>query len=429
MADTLNTQSQTTPQRARTIIYLLAASVALMMTGFGIIMPVFARRLGEFGDGVAALGWMAMAFSLSQMIAAPFAGALADRFGRRPIVLVSLAAFALTNVGYLLATSTGVFIGVRFVGGLLTAGLFPAAMAIVADIVPEDERGKWIGIVMGGYAVGMVFGPAIGGVLYDGWGFAAPFVTSAGLALAALLFAALLVPETLPPRESRPAGNGDQSPARESVWQALPRPLTIFATLLFVDFVMVFSFAFIEPQMVFYFYDDLGWSTTQFGVVVGAYGLAMVVGQTALGQLSDRFGRRPMMLLGMLFNFSLFVTMAFFTSFPVYLTIAAVSGLGVSLFNPAINAFFLDITAAAHRSRVMGIKESALGLGGVLGPLLVVFASRVMTGPQIFLAAGATVLLGALLAALILREPDKLRSAAEPAPRRDPVEAPSHSAA
>ncbi|RMF04485.1 MAG: MFS transporter, partial [Chloroflexi bacterium] len=375
MTDTLHIQSQSQPQppprRAGTIIYLLAASVALMMTGFGIIMPVFARRLGEFGDGVAALGWMAMAFSLSQMIAAPFAGALADRYGRRPIVLVSLAAFALTNVGYLLAASTGAFIGVRFVGGLLTAGLFPAAMAIVADIVPEDERGKWIGMVMGGYAVGMVFGPAIGGVLYDGWGFAAPFVTSAGLALAALIFAALLVPETLPPRESRqsqPAGNGNQPASRESVWQALPRPLAIFATLLFVDFVMVFSFAFIEPQMVFYFYDDLGWSTTQFGVVVGAYGLAMVVGQTALGQLSDRFGRRPMMLLGILFNFSLFVTMAFFTSFPVYLTIAAVSGLGVSLFNPAINAYFLDITAAAHRSRVMGIKESALGLGGVLGP-------------------------------------------------------------
>ena len=86
------------PRRARIIVYLLAASVAIVMTGFGIIMPVFARRLGEFGSGVSALGLMTTAFALSAFVAAPFMGTLADRIGRKPLVLLSLGSFVAVNI-------------------------------------------------------------------------------------------------------------------------------------------------------------------------------------------------------------------------------------------------------------------------------------------------------------------------------------------
>jgi len=100
-------------RRARSAIILLAASVGLMMTGFGIILPVFARRLGEFGSGVEALGLMTMSFALAQLVAAPIMGSLADRYGRRPLILLSLAAFAAANVGFLLVSTTTGFILVR----------------------------------------------------------------------------------------------------------------------------------------------------------------------------------------------------------------------------------------------------------------------------------------------------------------------------
>ncbi len=405
MNNNLNTKS-IEPQRAKTIIYLLAGSVALMMTGFGIIMPVFARRLGEFGAGVEAMGVMTMAFALSQMIAAPWLGSLADRRGRRPLVLLALAAFALTNIGYLLANSTTAFIIVRFLGGALTAGLFPAAMGVVADIMPESERGRWVGMVMSGYAVGFVFGPALGGLLYDTWGFSAPFLVSAGLAVLGLSLATVLVPETLTRRSATPAHPTETT----SIGQSLPRPLTIFGTLLVIDFVAVFAFAFIEPQMVFYFYDDLGWTTLQFGVVVGAYGLAMMLGQTLLGQLSDRFGRKPMMLIGLTLNITFYVTIAVTANFALMLVVAAVGGLGAALLNPALSAFYLDITAAQYRSRVIGIKEAVLGLGGVMGPLLVALVAGFTTAQGIFIIAGGLVLFTLVLAAVVLRQP------ASPAP-------------
>lgn len=402
------------PRRARNIILLLAASVGMMMTGSGIIMPVFARRLGEFGSGVEALGLMTMAFAFAQLVASPFMGALADRFGRRPLVLVALAAFTATNVGYLVASSTEAFIVVRALGGAFTAGLFPAAMGIVADIVPEDRRAQRIGVVMGGYGAGFVFGPVIGGVLYDGWGFAAPFIASAAMACIALVAASILVPETRPHqaqwretlRRRRAAAT---TPVQGgSFWSSLPRPLYVLGTLLFLDFIGNFAFAFVEPQMVFYVYEELGWSTTQFGLVAGIYGLAMVLGQMLLGRSSDKFGRKPIIVVGTLLNALFYAGLAVVTSFWLILPVAIVAGLGSALTAPALSAFYLDLTPAQHRSRVMGIKESSLALGGVTGPLLVVVASGLMTPQGIFIVAGLLVAVGAALALTCLREPDRI---------------------
>ena len=409
------------PQRARNIIYLLAASVALMMTGFGIIMPIFARRLTEFGAGVEALGIMTMSFALTQLIAAPIMGTLSDRIGRKPLILIALFAFALANIGYLLAPNTAVFIAIRAIAGAFTAGLFPAAMGVVGDIMPEKERGRWIGIVMAGYGAGFVFGPVLGGVLYDSLGFAAPFIISAVLALFGLIAAAIFVPETRPASvRHRDALRSRRAKAMQpeqshALWKALPRPLSIFFTLLFIDFIGAFAFAYVEPQMVFYFYDDLNWTTIQFGLVVGAYGLSMLLGQTILGQSSDRVGRKPIILIGVLLNATLYIGLAIITRFGVMMGVAVLAGLGSALIAPAASAFYLDITTPRYRGRILGIKESALALGGVLGPLTVAVTARFLTPQQIFLSAAAITILALLLALFLLREPEQKQASSDPA--------------
>ena len=396
------------PQRARNVIILLAASVSLMMTGFGIVLPIFARRLGEFGSGVEALGLMTMSFALAQLVAAPFMGSLADRYGRRPFIILALAAFAAANIGFLLASTTTAFIVIRILEGALTAGLFPAAMGVVADVVPEKERAKWIGIVMGSYGAGLIFGPVVGGVLYDGWGFASPFITSAVMAIIALVAAIVMVPETRTQEvrrreELRSQRVSPSAPVGDvSLWASFPRPLYVFGTLLVLDFIGVFAFAFVEPQMVFYFYDELNWTTIQFGLVVGAYGLAMVFGQMVLGRSSDKFGRKPLIVLGILLTVTLDIGLTLVTRYPLMLLVAAVAGLGSALISPALSSYYLDITDEQYRSRILGVKESSASLGSVVGPLLLVGISAVMTAQGIFIIAGAVVLAGAVLAIIAL---------------------------
>ena len=396
------------PKQARRTILLLSACVALVMTGFGIIMPVFPRRLAEMGAGVEILGLMTMAFMLAQFISAPLMGSLADRFGRKPIILLSLAAFAAANLGYLLVSSVEAFILVRALQGALSAGLYPAAMAMVGDLFPQEERARWVGVVSASYMAGFIFGPAIGGFMYDAFGFGAPFTISAVVASLGFVTVVVLVPETrarhVRDQERR---RKVEATEKESFWASLPRPLTIFGALLLIDFITVFAFAFIEPEMVFYFYDDLGWTTAQFGIVIGVYALVTAAGQLVAGPISDRFARKPVIIAGILLNATFYIGLIFASEFYVMLIVAVISGAGEALLMPALSAYYLDIAGEKHRSRVMGLKESSAALGGVLGPLMIVLASGVLGPYGVFMVASVLSLGAALVAMIFLRLPQR----------------------
>jgi MFS family permease len=280
-------------------------------------------------------------------------------------------------------------------------------------VVPQKERARWVGIVMGSYAAGFALGPILGGALYDWFGYAAPFMISAVLGSIALVFAVLMVPETrtqvIRNREKLEKQRLDsQNRRRESLWESLPEPFYIFAALLFTDFVIIFAFAFVEPQMVFYFYDDLGWSTVQFGVVVALYGGFIVIGQALLGRMSDRIGRKPVILLGTALYGTFFLGLVLFDSYLMLILIAVIAGLGEALMLPALSAFYIDITPEQHRSRVIGIKESAASLGGVAGPLLVIAVSPYLDPKGVFMVGFILVALTFIIGLLLLREPGDL---------------------
>ena len=151
--------------------------------------------------------------------------------------------------------------------------------------------------------------------------------------------------------------------------------------------------------MVFYLYNTLAFSTAQFGLMVSGYGLTMLFGKAALGQLGDRFGKRLLIAVGFLLNSSLYLGLLLVHQFGWLILVA---GLGSSLVTPALSAFYLDITAQEHRSRIMGMKESVAALGGVAGPLLVALLSRWIPPQSIFALAGIVIVLAVILALVVL---------------------------
>jgi DHA1 family multidrug resistance protein-like MFS transporter len=184
--------------------------------------------------------------------------------------------------------------------------------------------------------------------------------------------------------------------------------LAAFAVLLFISFALYFAWAFFEPQLLFYVFDDLGWTTTQFGLAAGGYGLASVLGQTTLGQAGDRYGRKPCIVIGLILFCAQFASLILTPSMAAAVLCFAVGGLGEGLVSPALSAFYLDITEEQHRARVMGIRLSAGSLGGVLGPLLAAAIASRLAPQGAFAGSIAIVLLATLLAIAVLREPRRL---------------------
>lgn len=388
--------------KERRIIVLLAVSVALIMTGFGIVMPVFARRLGDFGSGVTELGFITMGFALAQFILSPVLGYLGDRIGRRPIILLALGGYAAVNIGFLFASNTGILMVLRCLEGGLTAGLLPAAQATVGDIVPENRRAQGVGMVMAGYGFGFVLGPFIGGLLFDTWGFAAPFIASSAMGLAALIFAWIMVPESQ--TRATPAKHDNPQPWRRVFsMDNLPKPITTFVMLIMVSFVLTFAFAFISPVMIFFVYNDLQFSATQFGLLVGVYGLATVLGQVFLGGLSDKCGRKPIIILGLVVSSIFYVGMMFLTSFATCVLVSAIGGIGSALATSATSAYILDVSDEAHRSQIQGIRGSIMALGEAVGPLLAVLVSNQSTPQSMFLVSAIIGVGTAVMGMFILR--------------------------
>ena len=388
------------PARKSTVILAaLALCMALQMTGFIMILPLFARRLESFNAGAEALAGSALAYALAATVSAPVMGILADRIGRRPIVLFSLAAYALAFGGYLFAASAWEFIELRGLAGLFTAGLVPAMTSMIGDLAPEDQRARWIGIVMGGASAGWILGPIFGGELYDRYGSVVPFALSIAMELAALLLACLLVRETHVP-SARPA-----SPV--PLWSgfyALPA-FHGFSLLMLVSFGVLFAWAFIEAPFMFYVYDDLGWTSSRLGLVMSIYGLACMIGEFTLSHLSDRLGRRPVLLVGLALFSAQFIGLVLFRDAGWIMASFVLAGLGNSLFDPALSAFLLDITPAEQTARVMGLRSTAGSLGNLVGPGLFVLLTPFAGTQAVFLIAAGSVWLLLLASAFGLGLP------------------------
>src|SRR5690349_2730262 len=257
-------------KQARSITVALAfliGCVALMMTGFAVILPVFPQRLQALGLGSEMLALMEGAFGLGMFLFSTPMGIWAGRIGRKPILFISLAGFIFTNLLLAWVNVPLLFIPIRFVEGMLLSGLFPAAMSMVGDTIPLSKQGRWIGLLTTAQAVGFALGPGIGGFLYQTLGFTSPFLLSAGIALAASLLAIFMVPETLSEHvkiEKRSNATRSEAKAKKPKELRFAYLIGLVAPFLIIDFGMIFTYPFVFPQFPFFLEKVLHYSPAQY---------------------------------------------------------------------------------------------------------------------------------------------------------------------
>jgi MFS family permease len=171
-----------------------------------------------------------------------------------------------------------------------------------------------------------------------------------------------------------------------------------------ITFGVMFAYAFVQPQFMFYAYDDLSWTSSQLGLVMSAYGVAFMACAFALGRLSDRLGRKPVLVLGLGLFSAQFVGLVIFQDVAWIVVSFIVAGLGNALYDPALSAMILDISPPEHTAGMLGVKSTAGSLGSMLGPALVVLLTP---SPQVgFLIATVLIFMLTLASGLVLRPPE-----------------------
>jgi DHA1 family tetracycline resistance protein-like MFS transporter len=385
---------------SRAAFAFIFVTVALDILALGIMVPVLPKLVTQFegGDiaraaevaGVFGFAWAAMQFVFS-----PVLGAVSDRFGRRPVILLSNLGLGLDYVVMALAPSLGwLFVG-RLISGI-TAASYPTASAYIADVTPPEQRAARFGMLGAAFGLGFIVGPAVGGFL-GGIDLRLPFWVAAALSLANAVYGFFILPESLPPERRAELSWRRANPLGAfQLLRSFPELLGLSAAT-FLYFV-----AHEALPSVFVLYSDYryGWTPGQVGFALALIGVCSTLVSAALiGPVVRKLGERRAVLIGLSFGVAGYIAYGLASTGVLFLCgIPLVALWGLS--GPAMQALMSRQVGPSQQGQLQGALSSMRGISGMIGPLLFtqVFSRAIGEAAPLSLP-GAPFLVGALLLA------------------------------
>lgn len=385
-------------------VLVLGAIAFAVAVGFGVMVPVLPVYAQSFGVGTFEASAVISAFALARLVAAPAVGPLIDRFGERPVLVVGVLVVAASTAAAALAPSYWPFLVLRGVGGLGSAMFTVSSMTLLLNTVPAALRGRAAGFFQGGFLLGGMAGPAIGGVL-AGISLTAPFwFYSATLTVAGVI--GLVVLRSSGRDRSTGAGD-DVRPMR--VVLADPRYQAALVAGLAQGWTSFGVRSALVPLLVV---GALGRDPSWTGIAFAVSAVVQTAALAPVGRFVDTVGRRPAMVAGGLVAAAAMTGVSFAGNVWVLIAALAVYGIGAALLGTAPAAAVGD--AAGGRSGTpVAVFSMVSDLGAIVGPLLAGWIAGQGSYPLAFAVGSAIFVLGSLLA---LRMPPGVPGAAEPAP-------------
>ena len=387
----------------RAAFLFIFITVALDMLALGVMIPVLPKLIIEFehgnmADAAGAAGIFGFSWAAMQFVFSPLLGAISDRHGRRPVILLSNLGLGLDYLLMALAPSLSwLFVG-RLVSGITSAS-FSTAGAYIADVTPADERAAKFGMLGAAFGLGFVVGPALGGVL-GGISLRLPFWAAAGLSLANALYGFFILPESLPAAQRAPFTWKKANPFGSlTLLRSHPRLLGL-AVVAFL-----YNVAHDSLPSVFVLYTDYRyhWSERMVGLCLAGVGIAStIVSALLVGPLVKRLGERRALLIGLVFGvagFALYGWAPTGTWFLMGIPLMAIWGLA----GPAFQSLMSRRVEASAQGGLQGALASMSGITGMIGPLLFtqIFAFGI-TSTSVHLPGAPYWLAAALLVASLL---------------------------
>jgi DHA1 family multidrug resistance protein-like MFS transporter len=364
-------------------ITLLALTLAVVMLGFGVVIPVFPFYIQSMGASGNELGLLIAISPFMQLICAPIWGDVSDRIGRKPVLMTGILGYGLSMLFFGLATQLWMLYVIRGLGAILSAATLPTTNAYVGDSTSEQERSGAMGVLGAATGLGMMLGPALGGWL-AARSLATPFFITAAVCLLTLVLIAAFLPESLPASARKDASRAPGTVAAlveapgtfaaghgtwrgRELWQALFSPVGV---LLFLTALASFGLANFQGVFGLYGMQQFGFGTQEVGWIMTAVAVVAAAGQGLLtGPLSKLWGDVVVLRVSLLLSAVTFVLLLLAFNFWTTLVATALFVLPNSLVRVALTSLTSQ-RAGVGQGVAMGLSHASMSLGRIVGPLL-----------------------------------------------------------
>jgi multidrug resistance protein len=343
-------------------LWVLVFVCIINSIGFGIIVPLLYSYGKKFGVTQQTLGFLTAAFSIAQFFATPVLGSLSDKYGRKPLLAISLFGTCISFIMFAQAQGIIMLFAARILDGI-TGGNVSVAQAMISDTSTPQNRAKKFGILGSAFGFGFVIGPAIGGLLSK-WGEQVPFFFAAGIALIGTLCTIFLLKETNPTGKVK-----DRSKFTfMSLLTVLKMPT--IGTAIFIGFLLTMAqFTMIIGFQTFTV-DTLKLSPSNVGLFYAGFAVTGIIMQLAVPFFTKLVpSKATILMLSTLLCLAAMFASGFTSAFITFAVCMLVYGLFNGLRNPMLNATIADHNDPAKQGQVMGINQSYGSIGQTLGPI------------------------------------------------------------
>lgn len=358
-------QSAAPPVSKRALVFLFAV-VFLDLMGVGILLPIIPYLVRQFRTDATTVGALSLSFSAAQFLASPVLGVLSDRYGRRPVLLISILGSAFGYFLFGIAGSLMVMFLSRILDGF-TGGNISTAQAYIADVTPPADRAKNFGLIGAAFGLGFSVGPGIGGMLAN-LSLQAPAYAACALSLLTAIFGYFVLPESLATQHRRATNLklADLSPVKP-IREAFGRPE--LRLMLFSAFVLNFAFSGLQSNFAVFTLTRFGYTPQQNAWIFTFIGLCSAFTQGYLvRRIAPSVGERRLAMIGLGVLISGFLTISLaHAEWMLYLGVILVSGVGLA--TPSQMAILSRRVTAREQGWLLGTTQSVLSVTRLLGPM------------------------------------------------------------
>ncbi|MGX9807706.1 MFS transporter [Exiguobacterium acetylicum] len=342
------------------ILSTLLLNLFIAFLGIGLVIPVTPTIMNELNISGATVGYMVSAFAFAQLILSPLAGRAVDKYGRKPMIIIGLFIFSMSELLFGLGQSVEVLFASRILGGVSAAFIMPAVTAFIADITTNETRPKALGYMSAAISTGFIIGPGIGGFLAD-FGTRTPFFFAAAFGLTAMILSVFTLKE--PNRHHETTMVKQQTGFRK-----------VFSPLYFIAFLvlLISSFGLASFESLFALFVDRKFGFTAKDIAL-AISLGAIVGVIVQVGLFDRltrwFGEIRLIRYSLIGSTLLVVLMTFVTNYISIILVTMVVFVGFDLMRPAVTTYLSKI-AGNEQGFVGGMNSMFTSIGNILGPIV-----------------------------------------------------------